>query len=438
MPTAADDVVATATSGSITVNVASVCRSIDLTGYPITSMFTVSANLSVGDAGGGSFIVPANLVFVRTGGNLRFVSTTTGNTVNTHGAMLPIAHQFVGMGGGWTLAADLNVANNFPFSHTAGHFDDGGFAVISGGVSCTGANVRVLTMSGHWSIAATSGTIWNVTGSNVTVNAAGSTIEWTANANGLRTFAGLSMSYGTFRVSGGGTGGITITGTDLFEALEIGPGTASRTLTLPAGVTTTVSTPPILSGLSTSARLSLVSSSPGTPATLSVPSGTVEGQYLSITDSTATGGATFKAINSLNGGGNSGWVFSLLAVLGLALEDDSAPAPSVQHALTLGQAEESDTALAATTAHALTLGLAQENDTAQPPTPAHLLTLGLASEDDSALSPALQHLRTLGLALETDWARPIDTPGYGPPQVNATSTPTVTSPTRSTVSVSDG
>jgi hypothetical protein len=56
------------------------------------------------------------------------------------------------------------------------------------------------------------------------------------------------------------------------------------------------------------------SNTPGSQATVSVASGSVNANYLSIKDSNATGGAVFTAINSVNGGNNTGWLgFPLLA-----------------------------------------------------------------------------------------------------------------------------
>jgi hypothetical protein len=57
------------------------------------------------------------------------------------------------------------------------------------------------------------------------------------------------------------------------------------------------------------ALLTVNSSSAGTQATLSIPSGTISGDYLSIQDSAATGGATFNTTNSVNVSNNSGWNF---------------------------------------------------------------------------------------------------------------------------------
>lgn len=51
--------------------------------------------------------------------------------------------------------------------------------------------------------------------------------------------------------------------------------------------------------------------SAGTPFTLSKASGTVTADYLSLKDSTATGGATFYAgSHSTDVSGNSGWIFT--------------------------------------------------------------------------------------------------------------------------------
>lgn len=59
-------------------------------------------------------------------------------------------------------------------------------------------------------------------------------------------------------------------------------------------------------------RVSLVSSTGGTSATLTKPSGVVSNDYLSIQDSTATGGAQWYAgANSTNVSGNTGWIFTV-------------------------------------------------------------------------------------------------------------------------------
>ena len=56
----------------------------------------------------------------------------------------------------------------------------------------------------------------------------------------------------------------------------------------------------------------LQSTTPGTQATLTQASGTVNASYLTIKDINATGGATWNALwsnNNVDLGNNSGWVF---------------------------------------------------------------------------------------------------------------------------------
>lgn len=57
-------------------------------------------------------------------------------------------------------------------------------------------------------------------------------------------------------------------------------------------------------------RVSLVSSTPGSAATLTKPNGTVSCDYLTIQDSSATGASWFAGPNSVNVSNNTGWIFS--------------------------------------------------------------------------------------------------------------------------------
>lgn len=55
-----------------------------------------------------------------------------------------------------------------------------------------------------------------------------------------------------------------------------------------------------------------VQSSTGSPATISANIGTINCKYLNLTNIAAVGGSVWNAINSIDSGGNSGWVFSLI------------------------------------------------------------------------------------------------------------------------------
>jgi hypothetical protein len=84
---------------------------------------------------------------------------------------------------------------------------------------------------------------------------------------------------------------------------------SSGTLQFKAGTTNTVGS---FVTIGTTLKF-LTSSTPGTQAIISDPSGTNAVTYLSIQDSNATGGATFNAFltdNNVNAGNNTGWNFS--------------------------------------------------------------------------------------------------------------------------------
>jgi hypothetical protein len=114
-------------------------------------------------------------------------------------------------------------------------------------------------------------------------------MTYTTPTGGVYTFANTS-----------GTATLTSAGNTLY-AITLNYGT----LQLPASTTTTVSS---FVAKSTALKY-LTSSIPGTQATISQASGTVNAVNLSITDSNATGGATWNAYASTNGGNNTGWNF---------------------------------------------------------------------------------------------------------------------------------
>ena len=144
------------------------------------------------------------------------------------------------------------------------------------------------------------------------LSAASAIITITNNTVNTRTFAGAGFTYGTLRYqAAGSTGALAITGANTFAALEVSDATASKTVTLPSATTTTLTSAAgfAITGVS-GFPVTLNSSTPTSAATLSIASGTVSTDYLTIQDSTATGGATFYAgANSTNVSGNTGWIF---------------------------------------------------------------------------------------------------------------------------------
>ena len=112
-----------------------------------------------------------------------------------------------------------------------------------------------------------------------------------------------SAGGGTYKVlSNTGGGALQITGSNTFYEIS---GT-SQTFIFTAGTTTTL-TALAISG-TVGAVSTMQSSSAGTQYTLTKPSGTVTLNYMSITDSNATGGATWTALNSTFVSNVTGWL----------------------------------------------------------------------------------------------------------------------------------
>lgn len=196
-----------------------------------------------------------------------------------------------------------------------GTFNDGGNSVTFTTFTSTGALTRVVTLTGTLTLTST-GTVFNVTSSGLTFNGAGSTIIISEATQGTsKTFAGGGVTtYGNITFSGKN---IIVTGANTFAIMALNNLGDTTGVTLPASTTTTISG---LTSTASSGNLAkLISSVSGTAATLSKSSGTVSVDYVSIKDSTVTGGASWYAgANSTNVSGNTGWVFTAVPLLFLS------------------------------------------------------------------------------------------------------------------------
>lgn len=106
----------------------------------------------------------------------------------------------------------------------------------------------------------------NMIASGLTFLADGSTFDLTDTGSATKTVAGAGLKYGTIKYVTTGTGNLTITGANIIDILLVET-TAGKTVTFPAGVTTTITQGLTLQGPAGGA-LSVVSSSPGTQAAI--------------------------------------------------------------------------------------------------------------------------------------------------------------------------
>jgi hypothetical protein len=143
----------------------------------------------------------------------------------------------------------------------------------------------------------------NPTGFTTTAGTGTGTISMTAAT--AKTFVGGGSTFNC-TLNQGGAGALTITGSNTFSNITNTVQPASVLFT--AGTTSTF-TNFNLSG--TSGNLITIGSVTAASHTLSKASGTVSSDFLSISRSTATGGAGWYAgANSTDGGNNSGWIFT--------------------------------------------------------------------------------------------------------------------------------
>jgi hypothetical protein len=188
---------------------------------------------------------------------------------------------------------------------TNGTLDLNGQTLTSTFLTATGT--KNLTFNGGTFLVTASGaTAFNnavPTGFTTTAGTGTGTINLTSAS--AKTFVGGGSTYNC-TLNQGGAGALTLTGSNTFNNITNTYGsTGATTITFPASATTTVAN---FTASGTAGRLLTInSSSSGIRATLSKASGAVSVSYLNLKDSAATGGASWTATLSTDGGNNTGW-----------------------------------------------------------------------------------------------------------------------------------
>jgi hypothetical protein len=197
----------------------------------------------------------------------------------------------------------------------AGYIDTQSFAMTC--LTLTLANTSNTNLFGTSTVTATQTTAVTVlTFVASRTSAASATFVISVLSANTRTVALAAQSIGTLTYTvAGSTGQLTITGGGTIGTINFSDATNARTLAQTSSTTLTVTT---FNVNGTSGKLMTYNAvTPGTFATLSVASGTVSCDYLSIQDNHATGGATFYAgANSTSVSGNTGWIFTAAPTVG--------------------------------------------------------------------------------------------------------------------------
>jgi hypothetical protein len=246
-----------------------------------------------------------------------YLGGTSSHSFTSGGTSFSCPIIFQGAGSTYTLQDALTTTGAY-ILFERGTFNANGYNVTTpGGRGATGVATRNVTMgAGTWTITGSGTNAWLFsTATGLTVTAGTSTLLFTSasakTANlGAYTFNVLSQG-------GSGRLDVTHTGATVADVQNAYKATGATAIRFTAGQTLTTTS---FTAAGESGRvLTIDSSSAGSAFTLSDASGTVSVDYLSLRDSTATGGAAFYAgANSTDVSGNTGWTFTSVPVIASA------------------------------------------------------------------------------------------------------------------------
>lgn len=236
-----------------------------------------------------------------------FLYSNVGNTITTNGVILNGDVRFDGPGASWILQDAFTMLSSRALTHANGTLDLNAKTLTVGLRYATVAGTKDLTFNGGTLVCPVSSvsSFNNVapTGFTTTAGTGTGTISMTAAAT--KTFVGGGSTFNC-TLNQGGIGALTITGSNTFNNITNTVQPASVLFT--AGTTNTFNN---FNLNGTPGNRITLASATAAAHTLSKESGAVDVDYLSITNSAATGGATWTAgTNSIDGGGNSGWFFA--------------------------------------------------------------------------------------------------------------------------------
>ena len=310
VPTASDNVFFDANSNvlatAFTVTMANsprVCN--DFTASGLDGTMTL-AGTSIGLTISGSLTFQATNFTRSYTGTTTFNATTTGKTITTNGVGFGNAVTFNGAGGAWALGSALQLTGG-SLTLTNGTVDLNGKTLTTGFRFATGTGTKNLTFNGGTLVCTLAGansfTNPAPTGFTTTEGTGTGTISLTSGS--AKTFNGAGSTFNC-TLNQGGAGALTITGSNTFGNIT---NTVQPASILFTAATTSTFTNFSLSG--TAGNLITIGSDTAASHTLSKASGTVSADFLSISRSTATGGAGWYAgANSTDGGNNLGWIFT--------------------------------------------------------------------------------------------------------------------------------
>jgi hypothetical protein len=286
-----------------TVNISA--QAFDTLNFALGGGFTGTLASSGLRSFGGGITFTSGMTISGITGSISFRNTGSA-TFTTNGKTVPVPLFMDGAGGTTTFVGSYTSSSYISL-------DQGTLGILIGTINATyitsgSAGARTLDITSdtvNLSNASAFATVFSLGTGTVTLNSSSSTIN--VSSATATTFDGGGRTFAT--VNQAGAGALTIAGSNTFTTLS--NSVQPTTFRFTSGTTQTV-TNFTVSGTAGN-LVTINATTPGTRATLSKASGTVSVSNCSITDSSATGGAVWRAFTTngnVDGGNNLGWVFS--------------------------------------------------------------------------------------------------------------------------------
>jgi len=276
-------------------------RNVDFTGYAGTWNATSGVSIY------GNLKLSTGMTLSASISVMTFAGTSGTQQITTNAKTIDFPLTFNGVGGTRRLEDALTMGSSRTATLTNGTLDLNGKTLTVGTRFTTVTGTKNLTFNGGTLVCPDANTTsFNnaaPTGFTTTAGTGVGTISMTAAT--AKTFVGGGSTYNC-TLNQGGAGALTITGSNTFSNIT--------NTVQPASVLFTAATTNIFSNFSlsgTAGNLITIGSNIAANHTLSKASGTVSVSNCSISRSSATGGATWNAANSTDGGNNTGWIFGV-------------------------------------------------------------------------------------------------------------------------------
>ena len=274
-------------------------NNVDFSGYSGTLQAISNASIY------GNLTLSSGMSISGSTGVLTFASTSGTKTITCNGKTIDFPITFNGAGGTWQLQDALTLGSTRTCTLTNGTVDLNGQTLSAGSSFTTASGTKNLTFNGGTLVCPNGSTTAfnNAQPTNFTTTAGTGTGTINMTSASTKTFVGGGSTYNC-TLNQGGAGALTVTGNNTFNDITNTIQPASVLFT--AGSTNTFNS---FSLSGTPNNLITIGSPTAASHTLSKSSGVVTATYCSISRSTATGGAVWRATYSVDGGNNSGWQF---------------------------------------------------------------------------------------------------------------------------------